>query len=114
LKPVERVKGIVGRKRRRTGWRQEISLPQFKKVRTLCTLAEKSAIQRGVPQLRRLGIKQNAKENSRRIRAMRLGCRNFLIAPRDELKESISLVQGHIPDAILKVERERCPRARSR
>jgi hypothetical protein len=58
------------------------ALPQFKNVRTLCTLAEKSAIQRGVPQLRRLGIKQNAKENSRRIRAMRLGCRNFLIARR--------------------------------
>jgi hypothetical protein len=34
--------------------------------------------------------------------------------PRDELKESISLIEGHIPDAILKVERERCPRARSR
>jgi hypothetical protein len=35
-------------------------------------------------------------------------------APRDELKESISLIEGHIPDAILKVERERCPRARFR
>jgi hypothetical protein len=82
LKPVERVKGIVGRKRRRTGWRQEISLPQLKNVRILRTLAEKSAIHGGVPQLRRLGIKQSAKENSRRIRAMRLCCRNFLIARR--------------------------------
>src|SRR5580700_3964599 len=33
------------------------------------------------------------------------------ITPRGELKEFISLVQGHIPDAILKVERERCPGA---
>src|SRR5580700_1093491 len=56
------------------------ALPQFKNVRTLCTLAEKSAIQRGMPQLPCLDIKQNAKENSRRIRAMRLGCGNFLIA----------------------------------
>jgi hypothetical protein len=58
------------------------ALPQFKNVRTLRILAEKSAIQGGVSQLRRLGIKQSAKENSRRIRAMRLGCRNFLIARR--------------------------------
>jgi hypothetical protein len=33
------------------------------------------------------------------------------LAPRGEVKERISLVNGHIPDAILKVERERCPGA---
>jgi hypothetical protein len=64
------------------GFHQRPLLPQFKNVRTLCTLAGKNAIQGGVPQLPRLGIKQRAKENSRRIRAMRLGCRNFLIARR--------------------------------
>jgi hypothetical protein len=35
-----------------------------------------------MPQFRRFGIKQTAEENSRRIRAMRLTRRNFLIARR--------------------------------
>ena len=34
---------------------------------------------------------------------------SFEFAPRGELKERISLVQGHIPDAILKVERDAVP-----
>jgi hypothetical protein len=74
------------------GFEQTHSLPQFKNVCALRTLANKSASQAGVPQFRRLGVKQTAQENYRRIRTMQLGCRNFLIAPRDELKESISLV----------------------
>jgi hypothetical protein len=75
------------------GFQQRPSLPQFKNLRILRTLAEKSSIQGGVPQLRRLGIKQSAEKTlagSERCDSLPefLDC-----APRDELKESISLTK---------------------
>ena len=62
-------------------------------------------------QLRRRDSEQEAKKDSRYINeiapAAKFSCHTY----RDGLKAPISLVYGHVPDAILKVERERCPGA---
>jgi hypothetical protein len=76
------IPNVQGRVNHAAGSRQRRLLPQSKNPFTFGTLAKKNAIQGGVPQLRRLGIKQRAEENSRRIRAMRLTRRNFLITRR--------------------------------
>jgi hypothetical protein len=67
-------------------------LPQFKNVCSLRTLAKKSAIQGGVSQLRRLGIKQTAEETLVRSEGWIRPAEFLDRGPRDELKESISLV----------------------
>ena len=50
-------------------------------------------------------------KNSHEIKTMLLVAENFLHPFRGELKAPGSLIEGHVPDAILKVERGRFPRA---
>ncbi len=53
----------------------------------------------------------NSKKDSRQIRGMASTRGISGILSRGELKELISLIRGRFPDAIRKVERERCPGA---
>ncbi len=86
-------------------------LPQFENLSTLRTLAEKLRIMAALSQLPRPDSKQRAEEILMGSEGWLCSAEFLEFAPRDELEKHISLVQGHIPDAILKVERVRRLRA---
>jgi hypothetical protein len=90
-----------------------ISLPRFKNVRFFRALAEKQRIKAACHNF-------SARAANKERRKIRIGSEAWLRSPeflesasRDELKKSVSLTEGHIPDTILKVERARCLRAGS-